>query len=79
MNAQNWLGLALGVTGAFGMWVAGHNRWQGWAVGLAIQPVWAAFFIVVGSWTGLLVPALYGSVYARNLWRWRTNERQAVA
>lgn len=78
MTAANWYGLALGATGAFGMWVAGRGSWKGWAIGLATQPLWVAFFISVGSWTGLLVPGLYGSVYARNLWRWRaqaTKER----
>ena len=74
MSAQNWLGLCLGAAGAFGMWVSGHGRWQGWAVGLAIQPVWVVFFLVVGSYTGLAVPALYGSVYAWNLWKWRKAE-----
>jgi hypothetical protein len=57
------------------MWVAGKGRWQGWALGLAVQPVWAAFFVIVGSYTALTVPALYGTVYARNLWLWR---RRAV-
>ena len=77
MTLANWLGLALGAGGAFGMWVSGGGSWKGWAVGLAIQPVWVAFFISVGSYTALAVPALYGSVYARNLLRWRKQEAAA--
>jgi len=77
MTLQNWLGLILGATGAFGMWVSGNGSWRGWAVGLAVQPVWVAFFLVVGSWTALSVPLLYGSVYARNLWRWLRAQEQA--
>ena len=75
MTAENWFGLALGATGALGMWVAGKGRWQGWAIGLAVQPLWAAFFITVKSWTALTVPALYGTVYARNLYTWRRTQR----
>ena len=78
MSAANLLGLLLGIAGAFGMWLAGRDSYKGWAVGLAIQPVWVVFFVVVGSYTGLLAPLLYGSVYARNLWKWRLHTVQAA-
>lgn len=71
MSTAQWLGLVLAVWGAAGMWAAGRGRWAGWAMGLAVQPVWVAFALVVHSWPLVLSPALYGSVYARNLWRWR--------
>lgn len=72
MTAAQILGAVLSVWGALGMYVAGKGRWHGWAMGLAIQPVWVVFALVVHSWPLMLSSALYGSVYVRNLWRWKT-------
>jgi hypothetical protein len=73
------LSLVLAVFGAAGMWVAGRGRWQGWALGLAAQPVWAVFALVVHTWPLLLSPLLYGFVYARNLLRWRRHRAKERA
>jgi ABC-type spermidine/putrescine transport system permease subunit I len=75
VSAANVIGLVLAALGALGMWVAGKGRWQGWAIGLATQPVWVVFAIVVHSWTLILTPLAYGTAYARNLWLWRKQER----
>lgn len=71
MTTAQVLGAVLSVWGAVGMYIAGRKSWYGWAMGLAIQPVWVVFAIVVDSWPLILSPLLYGSVYARNLWCWR--------
>jgi hypothetical protein len=65
------LSLVLAVAGCTGLVLAGRGMWQGWAVGLAVQPVWAAFAIVTHGYGLLLTCLMYGSVYARNLLRWR--------
>ena len=72
MTTAQWLGAVLSIWGATGMYVAGKGAWKGWAMGLAVQPIWVAFAIVVHSWPLMLSPLLYGTVYARNLLRWRS-------
>lgn len=70
-DAVFWLSMVLAVTGCTGMVLAGRGMWQGWALGLAAQPVWAAFAIVSKGYGLLLTCLMYGTVYGRNLWRWR--------
>lgn len=70
-DAAFWLSMVLAVTGCTGMVLAGRGMWQGWALGLAAQPVWAAFAIVSKGYGLLLTCLMYGSVYGRNLYRWR--------
>lgn len=72
MSRVEVLGAVLSIWGALGMYVAGKGQWKGWAMGLAAQPIWLAFAIAVDSWPLAFSPLLYGSVYARNLWRWKT-------
>jgi hypothetical protein len=76
-RAEGWCGVSqqvlswvLGVGGACGMWLAGRKSWTGWAVGLAMQPVWLLFAWRAHAWGLIVSPLLYGSVYARNLARW---------
>lgn len=65
------LSLILAAAGCTGLILAGRGKWQGWAVGLAVQPVWAVFALVTHGY-GLLVTCLmYGTVYGRNLLAWR--------
>lgn len=65
------LSIVLATTGCLGLLLAGKGKWQGWAIGLAAQPVWAAFAIETKAW-GLLVSCLmYGTVYGKNLLAWR--------
>lgn len=79
MNAANWIALLLGFLGAAGMWMAGKGKWQGWAIGLASQPVWAIFAIVAHTPALLLTPLVYGTVYARNALCWWRVEYPAAS
>lgn len=71
LNLAFWLSVVLAASSCFGLLLAGRGRWQGWAVGLATQPIWAWFAIVTKSYGLLLVGVMYTSVYAKNLWKWR--------
>jgi hypothetical protein len=75
MSLANWIALVLAGFGAAGMWVAGKGDWRGWAIGLASQPVWAAFAIAAHTPALLLTPLIYGSVYGRNAYRWWSQSR----
>lgn len=73
------LSLVLAAAGCTGLVLAGRGMWQGWAVGLAVQPVWALFALVTHGY-GLLVTCLmYGTVYGRNLLAWRRRTTQPPA
>ncbi len=63
--------MVLGVVGITGIFLAGKGMWQGWALGLAVQPVWAAYGIVTKGYGLLLLCFGYGFVYAKNLISWR--------
>lgn len=71
MNTATWLSLVLAVAGCAGLLLAGKGRWQGWSVGLAVQPVWALFAVVTKAYGPLLTCLMYGTVYGRNPPRWR--------
>jgi hypothetical protein len=68
------LSMVLALTGCLGLILAGRGMWQGWAVSLAVQPVWAAFGIVTRGYGLLLSCLMYGTVYARNLRRWHRDD-----
>lgn len=69
--------LVLAAIGLAGLWLSGSMRKSGWAVGVAAQVLWIIFAITYEAW-GFIVTALaYGTVYARNWWRWRVAEREA--
>lgn len=74
MTRVEALGAVLSIWGALGMYIAGKGQWKGWAMGLAAQPIWLAFAFAVDSWPLAFSPLLYGTVYARNLWRWKTGK-----
>ena len=65
------LSIVLATTGCAGLLLAGRGRWQGWALGLAAQPVWAAFSVATHAWGLLVSCVMYGTVYARNIAAWR--------
>lgn len=65
------LSLVMATAGCAGLWLAGRGHWQGWALGLAVQPVWAAFAVLTKGYGLLLTCVMYGTVYAQNLLRWR--------
>ncbi len=66
-----WLSLVMALAGCTGLILAGKGMWQGWAIGLAVQPVWAAFAILTKGYGLLLTCMMYGIVYAKNLIKWR--------
>lgn len=77
MSAQFALSLILGAAGIAGIFIAGSGRWQGWLIGLLVQPVWLIFAVVTQSWGLLVLPFGYGWVYARNLRAWVKADRLA--
>lgn len=78
-NLAFWLSLLLAIVGCTGMILAGRGMWQGWMLGLCAQPIWAAFAIVSKGYGLLLTCAMYGTVYWRNLAKWRREQRKATA
>jgi hypothetical protein len=70
-NAAFWLSLVLAVAGCSGLVLAGRGKWYGWAIGLAVQPVWVAFGIVTKGYGLCLTALMDGTVYGRNLAAWR--------
>lgn len=71
LNLAFWLSLILAAAGCSGLILAGKGKWYGWAVGLAVQPVWATYAIVTKGYGLLITCLMYGIVNARNLWKWR--------
>lgn len=51
--------------------------WQGWAIGLAVQPVWAVFAFVTEAYGLLITCVMYGAVYGKNLIKWRSDEARS--
>lgn len=66
-----WLSFILAIFGCLGLILAGRGMWQGWAIGVAIQPVWALFAIITKGYGLLIICIMYGAVYANNLVKWR--------
>lgn len=69
-----WLSLIMAAAGCLGLVLAGRGMWQGWAIGLAVQPVWAVFAVVTEGYGLLITAGMYGFVYARNLRNWRARD-----
>ena len=76
MNAAFWLSLVLAAAGCTGLVMVGRGQWQGWAIGLAVQPVWAVFAVVTEAYGLLITCVMYGAVYGRNLAAWRRKKAQ---
>lgn len=64
-----WLSLVLAFAGCAGLLLAGRGMWQGWAVGLAVQPLWLLFAVATKGYGLLLTAFMYAFVYGRNLRR----------
>lgn len=70
MELWSWLLAAGGITG---LWLAGSGKPIGWALGLAMQFLWAAFAVATAQYGFLVTAGAYGAVYARN---WRRSRRE---
>lgn len=70
-NLAFYLSLVLAVAGCTGLILAGKGKWYGWAIGLAVQPVWIVFGIITKGYGLCLTALMYGYVYSRNLLAWR--------
>ncbi|HVL40259.1 MAG TPA: hypothetical protein VM328_12790 [Fimbriimonadaceae bacterium] len=70
------LSLVLAAAGCLGLLLAGRGKWQGWAIGLAVQPVWALFGVATGGYGLLITSLMYGYVNARNLKAWRRSRSE---
>ncbi len=71
-----WLSLVIATGGCAGLLLAGRGMWQGWALGLAVQPVWAVFAVVTEAYGLLITCLMYGAVYSQNLLKWRRQQRE---
>lgn len=70
MNLAFWLSIVLAASSCTGLIVAGRGRWQGWAIGLATQPVWASYALITKGYGLLLTCAMFTTVYTKNLIKW---------
>jgi len=61
--------------GVLGLYIAGSKSLWGWAIGLAAQPLWIIFAVVTEQYGFIISGLIYGWVYARNLLRWRAEEK----
>lgn len=73
-NFAFYLSLVLAAMGCAGLLLAGRGKWYGWAIGLAVQPVWATYAIVTKGYGLLITCLMYGTVNGRNLWKWYTKK-----
>lgn len=75
MDAAFYLSIILAVMTCVGMHIAGKGHWQGWAIGLISQPIWALFSIITKSYGLLITCAIFGFTYTKNLIEWKRKER----
>jgi nicotinamide riboside transporter PnuC len=62
--------------GVLGIWLAGSNNKLGWGLGVFAQLLWIVYAMQTDQY-GFIVSALvYGFVYARNFYRWKSEQKQ---
>lgn len=64
----------LAAVGICGIALAGSKMKIGWAIGLFAQVLWIIYGLVTHQWGFILSAVAYGYVYARNWWKWYTEE-----
>ncbi len=69
------LPLATSVLTLVAMWRIGAKKADGWAIGLANQGLWLWFIAAFDAWGLLPLTAALTVVYARNLIRWRREDK----
>lgn len=73
------MALATSIGTLFGMFLVGNKDWRGWVVGLVNQALWFAFVVAFNAWGLLPLSVTLTVIYARNLLRWRAEERLVEA
>lgn len=68
MSLFLWGSIVLEVVGMIGLWFAGSRPRWGWAIGVAVQPLWVAYSLATKQYGFILGSFAYGAVSARN-WR----------
>lgn len=71
MELWSWILASIGVTG---LWIAGNKSKWGWVIGITSQALWIAYAITTSQWGFLFSAFAYGTVYVRNLIKWRKDE-----
>lgn len=71
--------IVLAAIGIVGMHIAGKKSQWGWFIGLSAQVLWIIFAIVTLQYGFILSALAYGTVYARNWWKWRVEKRSIAA
>lgn len=66
-----WWSFLLTAVGILGLWLAGSRRRIGWAIGVAAQVLWISYAVATSQWGFILSAVAYGTVYARNMLKWR--------
>ena len=61
---MSWVLTALG---ALGLLAAKRTRWLGWAVGIALQPLWIVYALHLHQYGLIPGSVVYGAVNAANL------------
>ena len=61
------LSLVLATAGCLGLYLGVRGHWQGPAIGLAVQPIWAAFAFATKGYGLLITCVMYGVVNVINL------------
>lgn len=73
MNPLTW-SIVLGSIGIVGILLAGSKNKFGWAIGFGAQFLWITYAITTEQYGFIPMSLCYGSVYARNFYRWRKDE-----
>ena len=73
-QAWSWVLTVVGVTG---LYLAGSKRIIGWWIGVGAQALWLSYAVVTRQWGFIVSAFAYGSVYFRNIARWRRETSSA--
>jgi hypothetical protein len=70
--------MLLTFVGLAGIWLAGSKRKVGWAIGVSVQVLWVVYALDTDQEWFVLSAVAYATLYGRNWWRWRREERRRV-
>jgi hypothetical protein len=78
MSGNIWSFVLAGI-GILGIYLAGSKNKLGWALGVLAQVLWIMFAIATNQYGFILSAVAYGYVYARNYWKWRSDDHTSVS